>query len=222
MELSTRPDNFIGSPEIWEKAEAALKKVLDDKKIIYKVNVGDGAFYGPKIDFHVKDCLKRSWQCGTVQLDFMMPERFEMEYADADGSKKRPVMIHRALLGSMERFIGILLEHYGGALPLWLSPVQATIIPISEKFLDYAKDVLAQCLTAGLRVELDERPEKMGHKIRNAEVNKIPYMAIVGEKEVSAQSVSVRGHGRGDLGSMPLAQFVGELVSETQRKKTAT
>jgi threonyl-tRNA synthetase len=152
----------------------------------------------------------------------MMPERFEMEYADADGSKKRPVMIHRALLGSMERFIGILLEHYGGALPLWLSPVQATIIPISEKFLDYAKDILAQCLAAGLRVELDERPEKMGHKIRNAEVNKIPYMAIVGEKEVSAQSVSVRGHGRGDLGSMPLAQFVGELVSETQRKKTAT
>jgi threonyl-tRNA synthetase len=222
MELSTRPENFIGSPEMWEKAERALKKVLDDKKIMYKVNVGDGAFYGPKIDFHIKDCLKRSWQCGTVQLDFMMPERFEMEYADADGTKKRPVMVHRALLGSMERFIGILLEHYGGALPLWLSPVQACIIPISEKFVGYAREVHALCLAEGLRVELDERPEKMGYKIREAEVKKVPYMAIVGEKEIAAQSVSVRGHGRGDLGSIPLSQFIGDLVAEVRRKKTAT
>jgi len=216
MELSTRPENFIGSPEIWEKAEAALKKVLDDKKIAYKINVGDGAFYGPKIDFHVKDCLKRSWQCGTVQLDFMMPERFELEYTDTDGQKKRPVMIHRALLGSMERFIGILLEHYAGALPLWLSPVQVTIIPISEKFMDYAREVHARCLAAGLRVDIDDRPEKMGYKIREAETKKVPYMAIVGEKEVLAKTVSVRGHGRGDLGSVPISQFVGQLITESK------
>jgi threonyl-tRNA synthetase len=221
MELSTRPENFIGSPEIWDRAEAALKKVLDDKKIVYKVNVGDGAFYGPKIDFHIKDCLKRSWQCGTVQLDFMMPERFELEYADADGTKKRPVMVHRALLGSMERFIGILLEHYGGALPLWLSPVQVCVIPISEKFLDYAKEVHAQCVAAGLRVELDARPEKMGYKIREAETKKVPYMAIVGEKEVLAKSVSARAHGRGDLGSVPISQFVEQLMTETKQKNKA-
>jgi threonyl-tRNA synthetase len=218
MELSTRPENFIGSPEIWEKAEGALKKVLDDKKIVYKINTGDGAFYGPKIDFHIKDCLKRSWQCGTVQLDFSMPERFELEYTDADGTNKRPVMIHRALLGSMERFIGILLEHYGGALPLWLSPVQVSIIPISGKFIDYAREVYTLCLAAGLRVEIDDRPEKMGYKIREAEVKKIPYMAIVGEKEVPAKTVSVRGHGRGDLGSVPISQFVGQLIAETKQK----
>jgi threonyl-tRNA synthetase len=218
MELSTRPENFIGSPEIWEKAEGALKKVLDEKKIVYKINVGDGAFYGPKIDFHIKDCLKRSWQCGTVQLDFSMPERFELEYADADGTKKRPVMIHRALLGSMERFIGILLEHYGGALPLWLSPVQVSIIPISEKYIDYAGEVHKQCVAEGLRAEIDGRPEKMGYKIREAEVKKTPYMAIVGEKEVLAKTVSVRGHGRGDLGSVPVSQFVGQLTTETNLK----
>ena len=219
MELSTRPDNCIGSPELWDKAEYALKKVLDDKKIVYKINAGDGAFYGPKIDFHIKDCLKRSWQCGTVQLDFSMPERFELEYTDADGTNKRPVMIHRALLGSMERFIGILLEHYGGALPLWLSPVQVSIIPISEKFIDYAREVHKQCVAEGLRrVEIDDRPEKMGYKIREAEVKKIPYMAIVGEKEVLAKTVSVRGHGRGDLGTVPVSQFVGQLIAETKRK----
>jgi threonyl-tRNA synthetase len=223
MELSTRPENFIGSPEIWEKAEGALKKVLDDKKIVYKINTGDGAFYGPKIDFHIKDCLKRSWQCGTVQLDFSMPERFELEYTDADGTNKRPVMIHRALLGSMERFIGILLEHYGGALPLWLSPVQVSIIPISEKFIDYAREVHKQCVAEGLRrVEIDDRPEKMGYKIREAEVKKIPYMAIVGEKEVLAKTVSVRGHGRGDLGSVPVSQFIGQLITETKQKNQVT
>ena len=146
----------------------------------------------------------------------MMPERFELEYTDTDGQKKRPVMIHRALLGSMERFIGILLEHYAGALPLWLSPVQVTIIPISEKFMDYAREVHARCLAAGLRVDIDDRPEKMGYKIREAETKKVPYMAIVGEKEVLAKTVSVRGHGRGDLGSVPISQFVGQLITESK------
>lgn len=222
MELSTRPEKYIGSLEVWEKAETALKKVLDEKKVVYKINAGDGAFYGPKIDFHIKDCLKRSWQCGTVQLDFSMPERFELEYTDTDGQKKRPVMIHRALLGSMERFIGILLEHLGGALPLWLSPVQVAIIPISEKFIDYAREVCNQCLAAGLRAEIDDRPEKMGYKIREAETKKVPYMAIVGEKEVLAKTVSVRGHGRGDIGSFPVSQFVEQLITETKPDNQVT
>jgi threonyl-tRNA synthetase len=218
MELSTRPDNYIGSPEIWDKAEKALKQVLDDRKFSYKINAGDGAFYGPKIDFHIKDCLGRSWQCGTVQLDFMMPERFELEYTDADGQKKRPVMIHRALLGSMERFLGILLEHYGGALPLWLAPLQVRIIPISEKFIDFAKIVQNQFAAVGLRAEIDDRPEKMGYKIREAEVKKIPCMAIVGEKEEQAGTVSLRMHGKGDLGSMPIAQCIERLVAQVNEK----
>lgn len=221
MELSTRPEKYIGSLEVWEKAEAALKKVLDEKKAVYKINAGDGAFYGPKIDFHIKDCLKRSWQCGTVQLDFSMPERFELEYTDTDGQKKRPVMIHRALLGSMERFIGILLEHYGGALPLWLSPQQVSIIPISEKFIGYAGEVLTQCLTAGLRAEIDDRPEKMGYKIREAETKKVPYMAIVGEKEAFAKTVSLRCHGQGDVGAFSVSQFVEQLVAKAGRKNQA-
>ena len=214
MELSTRPENYIGTKEIWDRAETVLKRVLDVKKFSYTINAGDGAFYGPKIDFHIKDCLGRSWQCGTVQLDFSMPERFEMEYTDVDGRKKRPVMIHRALLGSMERFIGILLEHYGGALPLWLAPMQARIIPISEKFIEYANIVHKQCSAAGLRSEVDDRPEKMGYKIREAEVKKIPCMAIVGEKEAAANTVSMRLHGKGDQGALPLGRFIEHLVAE--------
>jgi threonyl-tRNA synthetase len=218
MELSTRPDNYIGALEIWEKAENALKQVLDAKKYSYKINAGDGAFYGPKIDFHIKDCLGRSWQCGTVQLDFSMPERFELEYTDAAGQKKRPVMIHRALLGSMERFLGILLEHYGGALPLWLAPQQVRIIPISEKFIDYAYSVQTQCIAAGLRSEIDDRPEKMGYKIREAEVKKIPCMVIVGEKEAEAATVSIRYHGKGDLGAQPLESFIEQVTAEVNGK----
>ena len=219
MELSTRPEKFMGAPELWDKAETALKNVLDAKKFAYKINPGDGAFYGPKIDFHIKDCINRSWQCGTVQLDFQMPERFELEYADADGSKKRPVMIHRALFGSMERFIGIMLEHYAGALPLWLSPVQVKVIPISDKYIEYAAQVFDACRAEGLRTELDDRAEKMGAKIRDAELAKIPYMAIVGQKELESKTVSVRRHKGGDQGSVSLESFVAQVAAES--KKTA-
>jgi threonyl-tRNA synthetase len=214
MELSTRPEKFIGSIEVWDRAESALKEALDGKKMPYKINAGDGAFYGPKIDFHIKDCLGRKWQCGTIQLDFAMPERFELEYTDSNSQKMRPVMIHRALLGSMERFIGILLEQYGGALPLWLAPLQVQIIPISEKFVEYAGVVSKECAAAGLRCSIDDRPEKMGFKIREAELRKVPCMAIVGEKESGSNLVSMRYHGRGDLGTVSLAQFVEQLIAE--------
>ena len=214
IELSTRPEKYIGSVEIWDKAELALKNVLEQQKIDYQLNPGDGAFYGPKIDFHVQDVLKRSWQCGTIQLDFSMPERFELEYTADDGQKKRPVMVHRALMGSIERFIGILLENYGGALPLWLAPIQLKILPIADRFLDYCEVVKTAALEAGIRCEIDDRSEKIGYKIRDAEVKKVPYMAIIGEKELEASAVSLRRHGKGDLGSMPLTQFISKLTSE--------
>jgi len=212
IELSTRPENYIGSIEIWDKAEKALQDVLEKQNFEYQINPGDGAFYGPKIDFHIKDILNRSWQCGTIQLDFSMPERFDLEYTDVDGQLKRPVMIHRALFGSMERFIGILLEHYGGALPLWLSPVQLKIIPISDRFNEYAIKVNRIATETGIRSEIDYRSEKVGYKIRDAEVKKIPCMVIVGEKEQESDSVSVRLHGKGDLGSRPLKEFISLLA----------
>src|SRR5690554_2583350 len=212
IELSTRPQNYIGSIEIWDKAEKALQDVLEKQNFEYQLNPGDGAFYGPKIDFHIKDILNRSWQCGTIQLDFSMPERFDLEYTDVDGQLKRPVMIHRALFGSMERFIGILLEHYGGALPLWLSPVQLKIIPISDRFNEYAIKVNQIAAQRGIRSEIDYRSEKVGYKIRDAEVKKIPCMVIVGEKEQESDSVSVRLHGKGDLGSRPLKEFISLLA----------
>jgi threonyl-tRNA synthetase len=218
IELSTRPEQYIGTVEIWDRAEKALQSVLESKSIDYQLNPGDGAFYGPKIDFHITDSLKRSWQCGTIQLDFSMPQRFELAYTAADGSKQRPVMIHRALLGSMERFIGIMIEHYGGALPVWLSPVQLKVLPISEKFADYAAQVAASCIEKGLRVEVDARPEKVGYKIREAEVLKVPYMAVVGAKEAGAGSVSLRRHGEGDLGSMQLGEAIERLLDEIARK----
>ncbi|MBD3240905.1 MAG: threonine--tRNA ligase [Chitinivibrionales bacterium] len=218
IELSTRPEQYIGSPEVWDRAESALKAVLEHKQIDYQLNPGDGAFYGPKIDFHITDSLKRSWQCGTIQLDFSMPERFELEYTADDGSKQRPVMIHRALLGSMERFIGILLEHYGGALPLWLSPVQLRVLPISEKYTEYAEQVRERCVAAGLRAEVDARPEKVGYKIREAEVHKVPYMAVVGEKEQNDGSVALRRHAQGDQGAVSLDEAVRRLVEEVERK----
>lgn len=214
IELSTRPEQYIGEIGIWDRAEKALSTVLDTKGIDYKLNPGDGAFYGPKIDFHIRDCLKRSWQCGTIQLDFSMPERFDLLYTDADGQKKRPVMIHRALLGSMERFIGILIEHYGGALPLWLAPVQLRIIPISDKYLDYAREVQGRFRTAGIRAEVDERTEKMGYKIREAETHKVPYMAVVGEKERDSQTLSLRRHRQGDLGSSAITEAIDMLSTE--------
>jgi threonyl-tRNA synthetase len=218
MELSTRPERYIGTIDVWDKAEAALKSVLDNKKFDYKLNPGDGAFYGPKIDFHIKDCLGRSWQCGTIQLDFSMPERFNLEYTDADGSKKRPVMIHRALLGSMERFIGILIEHYAGALPLWLSPVQLKVLPVSDKYTELGRKVTARFVKAGIRAELDQRSEKVGYKIRDAEINKIPYMAVVGEKEEQSDSVSLRQHGVGDRGSVAITEVTKLLAAKIAEK----
>ena len=218
IELSTRPHEFIGDIETWNLSENVLENVLKNKEIKYKINPGDGAFYGPKIDFHILDCLKRSWQCGTIQLDFSMPQRFELEYTAANGEKKQPVMIHRTILGSMERFIGILIEHFGGFLPLWLSPVQVKVIPISEKFSSYANEVCDTLRNAGIRVELDERNEKVGYKIRDAELNKIPYMAIVGEKEVNAQTVSVRKHTQGDKGACSVEQFIDLLQKEITEK----
>lgn len=215
IELSTRPEKYIGTIEVWDKAETALKNVLENKKIVYQLNPGDGAFYGPKIDFHIRDCLKRTWQCGTIQLDFSMPERFELEYTDADSRKKRPVMIHRALFGSMERFIGILLEHYGGALPVWLSPVQVAVLPVSDKGEAYARSVCEKLKSAEIRAEPDLRSDKIGYKIRSAEMAKIPYMAVVGEKEAQAGSVAVRRHGAGDLGPMPFDVFVNRVHGET-------
>lgn len=213
IELSTRPENFIGSIDVWDRAEEALKNVLAHQNIEYQLNPGDGAFYGPKIDFHIKDVLQRSWQCGTIQLDFSMPERFGLEYTDTDSRQKRPVMIHRALFGSMERFIGILLENFGGALPLWLAPVQVRILPISDKFRDYAQLIVNKLLKEGIRAELDTRNEKVGYKIREAEVHKIPYMGIVGEKEQISGCVSVRKHGDGDKGASSIDDFISMLIA---------
>lgn len=212
MELSTRPEkDSIGSDEMWKEAESSLKKALEHKKIDYKLNPGDGAFYGPKIDFHIEDAIGRTWQTGTIQLDFAMPERFGLEYAAEDGTKKRPVMLHRVVFGSFERFIGILLEHFAGALPVWLAPVQAVIIPISEKHLDYAKEVKKDLSDAGIRVEIDERNESMGKKIRESEMQKIPYMLIVGDKEIEAKKVAVRKYGEGDKGQISIKDIISEI-----------
>lgn len=211
VELSTRPENSMGSDELWEEATNALRDALDKKGIDYIVNEGDGAFYGPKIDFHLKDSLGRTWQCGTIQLDFQMPERFDLTYMGSDGEKHRPVMIHRVVFGSIERFIGILIEHYAGALPVWLSPVQVRILPISEKHLDYANKVKELVEQADIRVELDERNEKIGYKIREAQMQKIPYMLIVGDKEMASNSVSVRVREEGDIGSMPVEDFINKI-----------
>ncbi|MCL2844831.1 MAG: threonine--tRNA ligase [Chitinivibrionia bacterium] len=218
VELSTKPEKYIGDDSVWEIAEKSLQNVLENRKIDYKLNPGDGAFYGPKIDFHIRDCLKRSWQCGTIQLDFSMPMRFELEYTGSDGQKKCPVMIHRALLGSMERFIGILLEHYAGFMPLWLAPVQAKIIAVSDNFLPYAETVFGKLKQAGIRVEMDTRNEKIGFKIRDAEVNKVPYMLIIGEKEQSAGNISVRLHGQGDLGAQEIDKFIEKLQKQVSEK----
>ncbi len=219
IELSTRPDKFIGDLEVWDVAEKALQSVLEAKGIKYKLNPGDGAFYGPKIDFHIRDSLKRSWQCGTIQLDFSMPKRFELEYADSDGTKKTPVMIHRALLGSMERFIGIMIEHYAGFLPLWLSPVQVKVMTISDKFNTFAEEVTAKLRSFGIRAEMDYRSEKVGYKIRDAETHKVPYMAVIGEKEMEAGSVSVRLHKKGDLGVLTVDTFIAQLQDQIVNKK---
>ncbi len=214
IEISTRPEKSIGSDEDWELATRSLMEALDEKGIQYSISEGEGAFYGPKIDFHIKDCLKRSHQCGTIQLDFSMPERFELEYVGADGQKHRPVMIHRAAFGSIERFLAILLEHYGGILPLWLAPVQAIILPISEKTVQYGQDLKRQLQGAGIRVELDERNEKIGYKIRAARNRKIPYMLVVGAEEEAAKTVAVRKIKEGQLGELKIAECLKLLKDE--------
>lgn len=207
VELSTMPEDHMGALEDWEHATDALKAALEEIGKEYVINEGDGAFYGPKIDFHLEDSLGRTWQCGTIQLDFQLPERFELEYTGADGQKHRPVMIHRVVFGSIERFIGILTEHFAGAFPLWLAPVQVKVIPVSEKYNGYANTVLADLKNAGLRAELDERPEKMGFKIREAQLKKIPYMLIVGEKEQESGTVSIRARDKGDEGAVAVRDF---------------
>ncbi len=213
VELSTRPEKSMGSEEQWAKAEAALKEALDRQGREYEINPGDGAFYGPKIDFHVTDALGRSWQCGTCQLDFQMPERFDLSYVGADDAAHRPVMIHRALLGSMERFAGILIEHYAGRFPVWLAPVQAIVLPVSDRHNEYAGKVLAELREAGVRVEADDRSESVGKKIRDAELGRYPYMLVVGDREQEAGAVAVRSHEEGELGAMPVAAFAERVRS---------
>lgn len=219
IELSTRPEDSMGSEELWTQAEQALQNVLDSRGIKYRVNEGDGAFYGPKIDFHILDALKRSWQCATIQLDFQMPEKFDLAYIGDDNQKHRPVVIHRAVYGSIDRFIGILTEHFAGQFPLWLAPVQVKILPVSEPFTDYAFEVKKQLVQAGIRVDLDDRNEKLGYKIREAQMEKVPYMLVVGEKEQSSETASVRKRGEGDLGSKNVKEFVEQIMEEIRLKK---
>ena len=208
VELSTRPDNSIGSDEDWEHATDALREALDELKLPYVVNEGDGAFYGPKIDFHLTDSIGRTWQCGTIQLDFQLPQRFNAEYVGEDGEKHRPIMIHRVVFGSIERFIGILIEHFEGKFPLWLAPVQVKIMDVSEKSEEYCKQVYNKMFEAGLRPENDLRPEKIGKKIRDAELEKVPYMLVIGEKEAESGEVAIRKRGTGDIGKMKLDDFI--------------
>jgi threonyl-tRNA synthetase len=214
LELSTRPEVRIGSDEMWDAAEAALAGALERNRLDYELNEGDGAFYGPKIDLHMTDSIGRSWQLGTVQLDYSMPERFGLEYTGADNAEHRPVMIHRALLGSFERFIGILIEHYAGEFPLWLAPVQAAVLPIADRHLDYAREVADELTAAGVRVEVDDRTESIGRKIRDAELRKAPYMLVVGDREAEVGAVAVRRHREGDVGEMPVAEFADKALAE--------
>jgi threonyl-tRNA synthetase len=216
VELSTRPEKSMGSEEQWAKAEAALTLALERQGREYELNPGDGAFYGPKIDFHVTDALGRSWQCGTCQLDFQMPERFELSYIGADDDARRPVMIHRALLGSMERFAGILIEHYAGRFPVWLAPVQAIVLPVSDRHNGYAEGVVAKLREAGVRVGVDARSESVGKKIRDAELGCYPYMLVVGDREQETGAVSVRSHEEGELGAMPAAGFAARVRAESE------
>jgi threonyl-tRNA synthetase len=218
VELSTRPDNRLGSDETWDHAEGALRRALERRGFEYEVNEGDGAFYGPKIDLHMTDSIGRSWQLGTIQLDYLMPQRFEMAYVGADDAEHQPVMIHRALFGSFERLIGILIEHYAGEFPLWLTPVQAIALPITDRHLEYARSVRDVMVEAGLRAEVDERGESVGRKIRDAEIKKIPYMLVVGDREQAAGKVSVRRHGGGDDGAVRVDELVERLRNLVQTR----
>ena len=218
VELSTRPENSMGSDEAWEKATDGLRGALEDMGIDYVVNEGDGAFYGPKIDFHLQDSIGRTWQCGTIQLDMQLPERFELEYTDKDGTKKRPIMIHRVCFGSIERFIGILIEHFAGMFPTWLAPVQVKVLPISEKFTDYAKSVKEQLDMAGIRTEIDNRDEKIGYKIREARNERVPYMIVIGEKDMEANKVSLRSRANGEEGQFDLADVIERVTKEIKER----
>lgn len=218
VELSTKPDNAMGDDAIWEQATDALRNAIEAKGIPYVINPGDGAFYGPKLDYHIEDSLGRTWQCGTIQLDMNLPERFQIEYIGEDGQKHRPIMIHRACFGSMERFIGILTEHYAGAFPTWMAPVQVKILPISEKHVEYAKELAKQMHRDYVRVEVDDRSEKIGYKIRQAQMAKVPYMLVVGDKEVEEGTVNVRKHGGDELGSVPFEEFFNSIKIEIKER----
>ena len=214
VELSTRPEKSIGSDEEWDRATGALREALDRQGRAYDVSPGEGTFYGPKIDFHITDALGRSWQCGTCQVDFQMPARFELAYQGADNADHRPVMIHRALLGSMERFVGILIEHYAGRFPVWLAPIQAAVLPVTDRNLEHARRVADELVAAGVRVHVDERSESVGKKIRDAELAKLPYMLVVGDREAEAGTVAVREHTQGDLGPMPVAEVARRITAD--------
>ncbi len=218
VELSTRPEKSMGSDEEWELAETSLQGALEELGLDYKLNEGDGAFYGPKIDFHLIDCLGRSWQCGTIQLDMQLPQRFDLNYIGADGEKHRPIVIHRVAYGSIERFIGILIEHYAGKFPTWLAPVQVKILPIADRHADYAYELKRMMQSKGIRVEVDERSEKIGYKIREAQLQKNPYMLIVGDKEVEEKSISVRSRDKGELGAQDVAAFIDQVISEIKER----
>ena len=221
VELSTRPEDSMGSDEDWEMATNGLRNALEEMGLDYIVNEGDGAFYGPKIDFHLRDSIGRTWQCGTIQLDFQLPQRFEAEYVAEDGTKKRPIMIHRVCFGSIERFIGILIEHYAGKFPVWLAPVQVKVIPVSEKSMEYASGVYEKLRAAGIRAELDHKDEKVGYKIRQAQLEKVPYMLVLGEKEAAEGAITVRSRDKGDLGRAELDAFIQEIkrLTETRAKE---
>ena len=219
VELSTRPEDSMGSDEDWEAATEGLKKALDEMGLPYVINEGDGAFYGPKIDFHLEDSLGRTWQCGTIQLDFQMPQRFDIHYVGTDGEKHRPIMIHRVVFGSIERFIGILIEHYAGKFPAWLAPVQVKVLSVSEKSRPYANQILAELKTKGIRCEVDNRDEKIGYKIREAQLEKVPYMLVLGEKESDDGTVvAVRSRDKGDLGSVKTDEFITNVLNEISSK----
>ncbi len=220
VELSTRPESFVGKIENWDRAEEGLKKALEVKGLEYEINEGDGAFYGPKIDFKIKDAIGRTWQCATIQLDFNLPERFELKYQDADGTMKTPVMLHRVIFGSMERFMGILIEHYTGAFPLWLAPQQVVIVPISEKHADYAAEVYQKMHSQCIRAKLDDRSESVNYKIREAlQDNKVPYVVVVGDKEIESRSVAVRKRGEGPIGTFALDDFVNQILKEIDTRE---
>lgn len=219
VELSTKPDNAMGDDAIWESATNALREAIEEKQIPYQINEGDGAFYGPKLDFHIRDSIGRTWQCGTIQLDMNLPERFHMEYVGEDGQKHQPIMIHRACFGSMERFIGILIEHYAGAFPTWLAPVQVKILPISEKHVEYAEKLRKAFKKAYVRVELDDRNEKIGYKIRQAQMEKVPYMLVVGDKEEQEGTVAVRSRVEGEKGSVKWEDFLADILEEVKERK---